>query len=163
MSKTLAPHRDLEGNVEFYPGNGTNILMRGFNNMVNPITPSSITKSNVDRKVQELKVDLTDMRTVRTVELDGVTLTLSNDQIDVFSKTWGKLNKQLNMGSVAYNTNNKLDNQINLKESLLANKNTAKKMLFDKFPELRQKAQELKFRQDNEKIEHESPLYEVFR
>jgi len=163
MSKTLAPHRDLEGNVEFYPGNGTNILMRGFNNMVNPITPSSITKSNVDRKVQELKVDLTDMRTVRTVELDGVTLTLSNDQIDVFSKTWGKLNKQLNMGSVAYNTNNKLDNQINLKNDLLANKNTAKKMLFDQFPELRQKAQELKFRQDNEKIEHESPLYEVFR
>ena len=54
-------------------------------------------------------------------------------------------------------------NQINLKKSLLANKNTAKKMLFDQFPKLRQKAQELKFRQDNEKIEHESPLYEVFR
>ena len=163
FSSQLSAHRDLEGNPEYYPGNKTNVLMRGFNNLLNPASPSEITNSKVDRKVQELKVDLTDMRTVRTVTVDGTRLTLSNDQIDYVSKAWGAYNKKIPLDSKGFNTGNLKADQTNLKATLLQNKNNAIELLLGTYPELRVKAQELKLRQQQELVEHESPLYEVFR
>mgnify|MGYP005990197471 CR=1 FL=1 len=161
FSEDLAPHRDLEGNVEYYPGNKTNVLMRGFNNLLNPASPSEITTSKVDQRVQELKVDLTDMRTVRTVTIGGARLTLNNEQIDYFSKTWGEYNKRIPIDR--FNTGNKLADQEGLKKALLSNKNAAKLALRNKYRELDIQAQNLLQRQREDLVEQDSPLYEVFR
>jgi len=161
FSSDLAPHRDLEGNVEYYPGNKTNVLMRGFNNLLNPASPSHITKSKVDQRVQELKVDLTDMRAVRTVTINGARITLNNEQIDFLSKTWGDYNKRIPINQ--FNTGNRLADQEGLKQVLLSNKNAAIQALRNQYRELDTKSQELLYRQQQDQVEQDSPLFEVFR
>tara|TARA_R100000781_G_scaffold95882_1_gene59988 strand:- start:60 stop:4283 length:4224 start_codon:yes stop_codon:yes gene_type:complete len=159
MSDELPADRDLEGNPQYYPGNGTNVLWNGFNNLVNPASPSSITSSAVDRRVQELQVNVTDIRGTRAIDIDGVRIELTSDQIDAFGQFWGALNKKLNMSK--FDTGNDLKDRDSLKFALTQTKQAAKELLRNSFEELDEKAAILNLRQSNEPIEHSSPLFKT--
>lgn len=161
LSQELPADRDLEGNKQFYPGNGTNILWNGFNNLVNPATPSSITDSTVDRRVQELKVEIVDIRGTRAVEFQGIRVDLDSEQIDFFGQIWGTMNKNLDMSQ--FDTGNDIVDRTNLKATLIKTKNAAKEVLLEQFPEIRERAATKGLRLQLESSEQDSPLFNIGR
>jgi hypothetical protein len=159
MSEGLPADRDLEGNAQYYPGNGTNVLWNGFNNLLNPASPSSITSSKVDRRVQELQVELTDIRGTRAITLDGTRVELNSDQIDAFGQLWGTLNRGLDLKQ--FDTGNDIRDRDNLQYALQQSKKEATQGLLNIFPKLRDKAAVLGLRQSSEPVQQASPLFNI--